>query len=183
MGATLANLDHSILVLVDLQTKFLASIPDAERVLARSDFMARAAAILGIPALASAQYPERLGEVDLRFAGIPSLTKRRFSCAGDEEFDQLLSASGRNQVVLCGVESHICVLQTALDLVNQYDVFVVEDAAAARTSEMHRNALARCQQAGVKVAHSESIVYEWMRTSEHSHFREILSLVKSYPAS
>jgi len=182
MGQQVADASDSVLVIVDLQTNFLKVIPDAERVLERAAFLQKAAAALTVPVLVTAQYPERLGEIDPKFAHLSPISKRTFSCAGSAEFERGLGETERRQVVICGVESHICVLQTALDLSDRFNVMIVGDATSARTPAMHQSGLDRCRSASITIAHSESIVYEWLRTSDRPEFKTILDLVKSYPA-
>lgn len=85
------------------------------------------------------------------------------------------------QVVLVGIETHICMLQTALDLLRiGKQVFVVGDAVGARSAERHEMGLRRIEAAGAVIVHSESIVYEWLGTAEHPRFRDVLALVKEY---
>jgi nicotinamidase-related amidase len=106
-----------------------------------------------------------------------------FSCMGSDEVVNGLEKLGRTQVILCGIESHICVNQTAHDLLEEdYSVVLAHDAISARTLAMHEGAMARMKELGALSAHTESILYEWMETAEHPQFKAALSLVKSYPA-
>lgn len=177
----LALAEDSVLVVVDLQPTFLTPIYEAERVLARSKFLCQAARLLGVPILATEQYPERMGGTE------PSLLehldsifgKKAFSCLGSEEFNAALAAVERSQVVLCGIETHICINQTAHDLLTEeFEVFLATDAISARTAEMHKTGVRRMRDEGVVASHSESIVYEWMESADHPAFRDVLKLVK-----
>ena len=86
---------------------------------------------------------------------------------------------GRKQIILTGIEAHICVLQTAMDLQNaKYDVFVVNDAVCSRQRENYENALQRLQQAGVIICNTESVLFEWLRDSRHEHFKTISALIR-----
>ena len=132
----LARSGDSVLVIVDIQDRLLAGIPlDARETMVRNTkILIRAAACLGIPVLATEQYPKGLGPtIDELAEALPSgsqrLAKTCFSCAGSESFSAALEATGRSQVILAGMEAHVCVLQTALELrAAGREVFVVEDA-------------------------------------------------------
>lgn len=184
MPPSLANLEHSVLVVVDIQPTFLRPIWEADRVLERSAFLMRVAQVLNVPVLATEQNPARMGGThqDIqRWLPINPWPKMAFSCAGCPDFMAALEASGRKQVVLIGIETHICVGQTALQLIELgYEVIAAEDAVSARSEDRHRIGMARMARAGTIVAHSESIVYEWMRTADHPGFREVLSIVKEF---
>jgi nicotinamidase-related amidase len=108
-----------------------------------------------------------------------ALEKSCFACTGEAAFREALAASGRRQVVLAGMESHVCVLQTAMELLaDGYAVFVAEDAACSRREANHRNAMARLAQAGAVVSNTESIVFEWLRDARHERFKQVSALVK-----
>ncbi|MBX3111143.1 MAG: isochorismatase family protein [Fimbriimonadaceae bacterium] len=174
--------EESVVVIVDMQPTFLAPIHQRERVLSRCQFIAQVARRLEVPVVATAQYPDRMGGVAPEISGLlhsPVIGKMSFSCCGEPKFNDAIDRHDRAQVVLCGVESHICVTQTALDLLgDDHDVFVVADAVSARSAEMHDVALQRLRDVGVEVVHSESVAYEWLGSAEHEAFRDVLALVK-----
>ncbi len=181
----LAHPFQSVLVVVDLQPSFLSGIDGAERVLARSEFLVRAANLLEVPCIATEQYPSRMGGTAPQIAealrDAPILPKMHFSCCGSEAFEDRLP-SERPQVILIGIETHICVCQTALRLLARgKDVLVCADAVGARDDARHRLGLERMSAEGVQIAHTESIAYEWMDSAEHPRFREVLALVKAAP--
>ncbi|MCW5943801.1 MAG: isochorismatase family protein [Fimbriimonadaceae bacterium] len=187
MSPILADAARSVLVVVDVQPSFLNGIVEAERVLARTAFLVEMASLLEIPVLATEQYPSRMGGTHatllplLETARAPRLGKMTFSCAGCQAFDESLAAMRRDQVVLCGIETHICVTQTALMLLGSgHEVLVAGDAVSARTEMAHDLGAARMRQAGAAIAHSESVAYEWMVAADHPRFREALSVVKRY---
>jgi hypothetical protein len=144
----------------------------------------QAAACLGLPVLATEQYPKGLGPTVARLAevlpsGAPCLEKTCFSCAGAEAFLAALAASGRSQVILTGMEAHVCVLQSALELREDgREVFVVEDACCSRTEKNHANAIGRLRAAGVVVTNTESVLFEWLRDARHEHFKAISTLLQ-----
>jgi nicotinamidase-related amidase len=138
---------------------------------------------VGVPAIATEQYPRGLGPTDPAVAaalpeGTPLLDKTCFACGGDEAFRLALAAAERRQVVLAGMEAHVCVLQTALLLHGDYQVFVVEDAVCSRNPDHHRNAMERLRQAGVTVTNTESVLFEWLRDAAHAQFKAVSALVK-----
>ena len=179
----LASLAESALVVVDVQPTFLNPIFEAERVLSRCEFLVRCAKVLGVPVFATEQVPDRMGGTHERLRALlgDSITepKMQFSCLGCESLLGWLKESGRTQVALVGIETHICVSQTAHQLLDQdFWVFLAEDGISARSAEMHRIGVERMRDYGATVAHSESLVYEWMGSAEHPAFREILKIVK-----
>lgn len=184
MPPSLADLEHSVLVVVDIQPTFLRPIWESERVLERSAFLMRVAQVLGVPMLATEQNPARMGGThpDMqRWLPDTPFPKMAFSCAGCSEFMDALDASGRKQAVLIGIETHICVGQTALQLLELgYEVIVAEDAVSARSKDRHRIGMDRMARAGAILAHSEAIVYEWMRTADRPGFRDVLAIVKEF---
>jgi len=102
-----------------------------------------------------------------------------FSCCGIEPFNA--SLAGKKQVVLTGIETHICVNQTAHNLLDAgYDVIVCDDAVSARSINRHKVGLKRLRDAGMTLAHTESIAYEWAGSAEHPKFRDMLALVKNH---
>ncbi len=174
--------EDSVLVVVDMQPSFLRPIHGADQVLERCQFLVKVAKRLGVPIIATAQYPDRMGglcpELSTLLPGSP-IGKLCFSCAGEPKFNQELERTKRTHAILCGIETHICVTQTALDLIEgDYDVAVVGDAVSARSGDMHSIGLARMRDVGVEVVHSESAAYEWLGTAENEAFRDVLAMVK-----
>jgi nicotinamidase-related amidase len=177
----LARADSCGLLVVDVQTRFLAPIAEGGRVIQRARFMCQAAQALGIPILASEQVPDKMGGTcaELASLGLPTFPKTRFSAADEEATRNWIDAAGLTQIAIVGIETPICVLQTAIELAQEgYDVFVVADAVSGRTLESHHLALRRIEAAGVRLAFSESLVYEWMENANHPAFRTVLDLVK-----
>lgn len=176
----LANKDRSVLVVVDMQPNFLAAIHEADKVLARCRYLMRCANLLGVPVFVTEQYPDRMGHTH------PSLTEHltKATTVGKMIFSAYPALSewlpeGRDQIILCGIETPICVNQTAHEaLAAGMSVFVVEDAVSGRSEAMHNNGLERMRRIGCEVAHSDSIVYEWMQSAEHPAFRDVLKIVK-----
>jgi len=109
----------------------------------------------------------------------PPFDKRDFSAAGSEAFRQAVTESGKKQIVLCGVETHICVSQTAHDLLHAgYQVHVVADAVSSRTLEKHKLGMERIRDASISPCAAEAVVYEWLEKAGTPEFKEILKLVR-----
>ena len=136
---------------------------------------------MDVPAWASVQYPKGLGPLD---AGLSSrfpkpFEKLTFSAAAVPELIDVLAESELSQVVVVGIESHICVLQTTLDLLaRQYDVFVVADAIAARGAEDHQTAIQRMQAEGATITTTESVLFEWCQSAGHPEFKRVSAIIR-----
>jgi nicotinamidase-related amidase len=179
-----ANAEESLVLVIDLQPTFLAAIPNADEVLRRSAFLIDVARLLDVPVLATTQVAPRMGGLDRsiesRIMPMDVVDKTSFSCAGADGLLKRLERSDRVQIVVCGIETHICVCQTTLDLLaNDFDVFIAVDAVSARSREAHEIGLRRMADSGAFMSHTESVAYEWMGSSDHPRFRDVLELVKS----
>ena len=175
--------ERSIVLLIDVQEGLIGAIDQGERVAIRCEFLLRIADVLGIPALCTEQNPTRMGGTvpTLRDFFESPIAKMSFSAAGSSGLMSQLEASGRHQVILLGTETHICVSQTALDLLDQgFDVVVCPDAVSARTNDRHKLGMERMRDAGVIPAHTEAAAYEWLGSAEHPKFKEALAIVKSF---
>ena len=181
----LARLEVSVVIVVDMQPTFLEGCWRSGEVLGRVKFLVEAANLLGVPVLATEQYSERMGGTDSSLAeliGGKALDKMSFSCWGVESFNTAFTSLGRKQPILVGIETHICINQTAHQLVSQVQngVLVCVDAVTARSEDRHRIGMERIRALGVTPAHTESLVYEWMRSASHPQFKDALKLVKKY---
>jgi nicotinamidase-related amidase len=173
------ELDDTALVVVDLQEAFRTAIDGFAAVLDRCTVLARAATILGIPTIVTEQYPDGLGatvpELSTVLEGPPALPKLALSAARADGFD----LGGRGQVVVCGIETHICVHQTAADLVAQgHTVHVPADAVGSRHASDHTTALARLPTTGATVTSTEMVLFELVRTAADPRFRELQRLIR-----
>ncbi len=186
----LLNPSTSILVVIDVQDKLMPAIDGADGIISTSEMLVRAAAALEVPVIFTEQNPDGLGgtvEAVKRAADETAITvaKSCFSASRDEGFESELNKlreSGRKQVLLTGVEAHICVLQTALGIKSlispiEPEVFVVADAIGSRRAQSYETALTRMQGRGVEIVTSEMVLFEWLGTSEHPAFRELRRLI------
>jgi nicotinamidase-related amidase len=175
--------NKSCLVIVDVQERLTPVMTDPRRVLHHCVLLMRAAQRLEIPVLVTEQYPKGLGPtmVDLR-PYIPAegaLPKTHFSAAADEAIMTRIESFGRNQVVIAGIETHVCVLQTALDLkAKGYESMVVADACASRRIESEQMGWSRMRQCGVELLSVEMAFFEWIHQAGTPEFRELSALIK-----
>lgn len=170
----------STLLVIDAQEKLLAAIPDVPRLLLNLSFLVDAARAQSVPVLATEQYPKGLGPTHAAIADrLPAdrPTKVVFGCGGvPEVMDRL---AGRSAVLLAGIEAHVCVLQTALDLLDRgLRVFVAADAVASRDEGDRDVALRRMDRAGVVLTTTETAAFEWLGTAASPAFKTVSLLVQ-----
>jgi nicotinamidase-related amidase len=175
--------DLAVLVLVDLQGKLLAAMPDPKGFLTQIEKLTLGCRALGLPVLCTEHVPDKLGPTVAEIAAlIPEkaiLAKRSFSCVRLQAFVDRLDSCGRTQVILAGMESHVCILQTAFDLVTEdYEVCVVTDAVSSRKPGDTTTALRAMEQAGVYLTGVESLLFQLLETADDPAFREIHRLVR-----
>jgi len=177
--------DHCTLIVVDIQEKLLPPIFESARLLKNSQLLIRLAAVLKIPALVTTQYAKGLGNTTPEIASLlpdaQPIDKQMFSCFGSEAFCSMLKRlpGNRNTVLLCGMESHICVMQTALGALREgYIVHVASDAVSSRTEWNWKIGLDRMRAAGAVISSTEMILYELLRSSGSPAFKELLPHLK-----
>jgi hypothetical protein len=187
----LMNAADTLLCLVDLQERLLPAIIDHERIVWNARRLLDGATILGVEMLATEQYPEKLGRTSeplaerLKASPVPKLT---FSSAGcfdvlGNHVDESDNAS-RHRVLIAGVETHVCVQQTAYDLVAAgFQVFVATDATGTRFAKDYEIALRRMESAGVVLTTTEAVLFEWCVEAGTPEFKEVSRLVKELPPS
>ncbi|MDD5460515.1 MAG: isochorismatase family protein [Methylococcales bacterium] len=185
MHPNILSAENSLLIVVDMQTKLTAVMPEAEAKLmtANTESLLEAAKKLNIPVLLTEQYPKGLGATETAIADqLPETAqvfeKTGFSCCAADGFCDVLESAARKQIILAGVEAHVCVLQTALELLYEgYLVYVVEDAVCSRKAEHKFYALQRLQQQGAAITNYESVLFEWLRDAKHVEFKSISALL------
>lgn len=180
----LANLDSCQLVVIDMQTKLATAMPaeSMTAVVKQTQIMLQAVQMLAMPTLFTEQYPQGLGHTipELIASISPAIVieKTAFSACAEPKFNAKLSRD-KSQVVLLGMEAHICVLQTALDLLaNHKQVFVLEDAVISRNPANKANAIARMRDAGCVITNTESVLFECIGNAQHEAFKAIAKLIR-----
>jgi len=177
--------EQCALIVVDIQEKLLPPIWEKERLVRNAQLLIRLAGILKIPALVSTQYVKGLGQTVPEVASLlpdtPPIDKVMFSCFGSEAFCSLLKRlpGQRTTLLLCGMETHICVMQTALAALREgYLVHVAADAVSSRTELNWHIGLERMRAAGAIISSTEMIMYELLRSSGSPAFKELLPYLK-----
>jgi nicotinamidase-related amidase len=173
--------ESSILIVIDVQDKLLVKIPTAASMVRNAAFLLDAAALVGVPVRATEQYPKGLGPTTPELARRlpqPPAAKTAFSCCGAGTFLEELEMLRRPNVVLVGMETHVCVSQTALDLLQAgLHVYLPVDALASRGAIDHDTALRRLEQAGAIPTTAEAVAFEWIGDSSHAQFKAFSALV------
>jgi nicotinamidase-related amidase len=182
----LLEAEQCSLLVIDIQEKLLPPIFQKEQLIRNAQLLIRSAGILKIPALVSTQYAKGLGhtvpEISSLVAGTEPIDKTLFSCFGSDLFCSALKRlpGQRNTLLLCGMESHICVMQTALGALREgYLVHVASDAVSSRTEWNWKIGLDRMRAAGAVISSTEMMIYELMRSSSSTAFKELLPYLKS----
>src|SRR6266567_1437338 len=177
--------EQCALAVIDIQEKLLPPVHQKEQLVRNAQLLIRAVAILKIPALASTQYAKGLGgtvpEIASLLSGTDAIDKTLFSCFGSDAFCSALKRlpGKRNTLLLCGMESHICVMQTALGALREgYLVHVASDAVGSRAEWNWRIGLERMRAAGAVISSTEMMIYELMRSSSSAEFKELLPHLK-----
>ncbi len=178
--------NRSQLLLIDVQERLLPAMKKAEKLAGRCAILLAAAHELEIPLTISEQYPRGLGAsvAQISDAGKEGiiLEKLSFSCSRDENIRRRLDdlqKDGRDQLVIGGIEAHVCVLQSTLDLIDAgYRVFVVADAISSRKSASRKLAIARMREAGAIIINTEMAVFEWLERAGTAEFKVLSKLIK-----
>ncbi len=184
MTKRLLDPKKSALLVVDIQQKFVPIVHEAERIIAKTKALIEAAAILNIPIVVSEQYPKGLGRtVDELSEPLPGGTivceKTSFGCLGDDHLAKKIRALKRKQIVVCGVETHVCVSQTVHQLLDAgYEVHLIEDALASRDPRNIEIGVRKMEQTGAIPSCVEMAIFEWMGHSKHADFKALQALIK-----
>ena len=175
--------ENTVLVVIDVQEKLFPVMHNHESLSANLQTLIQGIRALGVPIIWLEQNPAGLGptvpEVAQHLAGLEPITKVTFSCCGEPAFADAIEALGRQQALLCGIESHVCVYQTAIDLAQfGHEVEVATDAVSSRSTDTKATALRKLEHAGVGLTCTEMALFELLQAGEGPEFKEILKLVK-----
>ncbi|MFL6334463.1 MAG: hydrolase [Pyrinomonadaceae bacterium] len=175
---------RAALAVIDVQEAFRPHIPDFAEVAARCALVAHAARLLDLPVVVTEQYPKGLGRTAAELAavfaeGFEPVEKTAFSSCGAQEFVARLEAAGARQILLCGIEAHVCVNQTAHDLLARgYQVHLLADCISSRTAQNRQTGLDKMQRSGAIPSSTELALFELMRDARHEQFKAIQKLIK-----
>ena len=176
------NTQDTSIICIDIQEKLVNMLSNSEEIAKNCEKILKAANILNIPTIITEQYPKGLGSTIEPIKSITSfITKEKtsFSALQTEEFlDEFNKLQSKN-VVIFGIETHICVLQSVIDLLNKnYNVFVISDCSSSRNENNHKTALNLMQQYGAKIVTLEIALFNFLKSSKHPNFKEIQALIK-----
>lgn len=178
------DIDKSILVVIDVQEKLAGLMHEHDHLMLNVKRAIHVSQLFNVPILWSEQAPDKIGPTveeisSLLFPLIKPIHKRTFSCYENAEFRHVLDNSGRTQVLVVGIESHVCVYQTARDMKRHgYEVAVAFDAISSRAHFQKEIAVNRMRGEGVLIVSSEMIACEWLKHADHPKFREVMSSIK-----
>ena len=175
--------DEAVLLFVDVQGKLHEIMPGKETLDGNLEKVIRCAQLLEVPIVGTEQIPEKLGPTSEPFRAllpnVPMIGKSAFSCCGEPAFVEAFKETGKRQAILVGIETHVCVYQTAIDLLEQgIDVFVVADAVSSRAPENKALALQAMRDAGAKIIPTETAIFALLRDAADPCFKELLKLIK-----
>lgn len=179
------NIEDSALVIIDIQDKLIqATGKYGAETTTNMAKVTRAANILNIPTIITEQYPQGLGNTSYEIKyGLNEnsniIEKKSFSAMIEPTFAHTIKTLNKKQIVIGGIETHICVLQTVSDLLNEgFEVYVLKDACASRNKKDYKTGIEYMKQQGAKITCTEITLFQWLRTSKHPNFKEVQALIK-----
>ena len=180
---SLLSVEDTVLFVIDMQGNLYESMQDKQFLLENVRKLIQGMRPFGIPVIVTEQIPEKLGPTIGPVASLltddPRIPKADFSCCGDEKIMKALKALERRQVLLCGIEAHVCVYQTAIDLLGfGYDVHLVADAVSSRTVLSREIGIQKMRDEGAHLASTEMVLFELIRTADDPKFKDIFKIVK-----
>jgi len=177
------TLENTVLTVIDVQGKLAQIMYDKISLFANLQRIIRGAQTLNIPILWAEQIPDKLGrtvpEISNLLTDQQPITKVSFSCCGEERFVKKLKTLNRKQILITGIEAHVCVYQTVMDLLaSGYEIHVLSDAVSSRTSANKEIGLNMMKESGAKIQSVEMVLFELLKRAEGKHFKEIIKIVK-----
>ncbi len=184
MVSTALKIEDSLIIIIDLQERLLKPISNKKLLINSVSSIIEAADILGVRKMYTEQIPEKLGStISILKTNERNLanyySKSCFSCIQSKQIYQAVCDESPTNIIICGIETHICIQQTALDLKDlNYKVFVIADAVSSRNNYDHDISIKRMQKSGIEISSTESIIFELCNNSDRKEFREISKLIK-----
>lgn len=177
------RVEDSMVLIIDFQDRLMPSIEENQEIISRTSILLQGLSLLQVPMMVTRQYPKGLGDTVIALKevteAVPVHDKITFSCYGDEKIRQAIKENNKKNIILCGVEAHICVLQTLIDLrADGYQTIFVEDCIGSRKSNDKRVAVMRAVNEGAVVTTSESILFELLQEAGTNTFKRISALIK-----
>lgn len=177
------NQEHALLLVIDVQGKLADMVWRSEQIQSNIQVLIEGMHVLGVPVLATEQYPKGLGPtvepIAAALGDAPVIEKNTFSCCGEFNFEVKLNEMHKMDIILCGIETHVCVYQTARDLLELgYNVHLVTDAVSSRSEDNWKLGVDKCKTLGVKLTGTEMVLFEILRKAGTEQFKAISNLVK-----
>ncbi len=176
------NIDDTTIIAIDIQEKLVNMLKNKEEIAKNSIKILKAASILGVDTILSEQYPKGLGSTISEIKEIKDfkiVEKTTFSALKTQEFKKEFDKFNNKNVLIFGIETHICVLQSVIDLIKEnYNVFVIKDCCASRSKTNYKTALELLKQEGAKIITLEIALFEFLKSSKHPNFKEVQALIK-----
>jgi nicotinamidase-related amidase len=175
--------EDSVLVIVDIQERLAVAMTEKDRVVNNTQHLMEAAKLLDIPVLVTEQYPKGLGptvpEIKNALPAYAPIEKTTFSCCGEQFFIDAVEETGKKQIILVGMETHVCVLQTCIDLLMQdYHVHLVSDAVCSRSDTNYRTAIEFMRDAGAVITCTETVLFQLLVRAGSEEFKTISKRIK-----
>lgn len=175
--------DNSVLVIIDIQGNLAHAMFDKENLFSNIVKLIKGFNVLNLPVIITEQIPQKLGptleQIAVELDGVKPIAKQAFSCWGENNFREQLQALKRSDVILLGIETHVCVYQTAVDLISAgYNVHLVADAVSSRTPENRQIGIDAMKSAGVKITSTEMVLFEILGTAADPKAKEYFKIVK-----
>ena len=177
------NVESTVLFIIDVQDRLVGMLKNSEEIAKNNMILSKSAQLLGLPIVATEQYPKGLGStiIEVREYIDPNniFEKTSFSALEEDKVKTKLKEINHKNVILTGIESHICVYQTALALIEEgYNVYVVKNGVSSRKTKDYKTALELMRDFGAKLTCVETVLFELLKSSKHPNFKEIQSLIK-----
>lgn len=172
-----------LLLIIDLQEKLLRHIHNQSFLINKSEILIKTFNKLSLPIIITEQYPKGLGKTDPRILSsideYSLIEKTSFSCAKDAKFTEQFKSFNKSQIIICGIETHICILQSAFDLLSKgYSLFIVSDAVGSRHINDTVSAIERMNKRNINLVTTEMVIFELLGNSKNDHFKYLSGLVK-----
>ncbi len=178
------DIENSLVVLIDIQERLVGMLNKQEPVVKATSILANASSIMNIPMIITEQYPKGLGStiVDIASAideSTPIIEKTSFSAMLTPEFAEKIKSLGKTNIIIGGIETHICVYQTVLALLNEgFNVVVAKDACASRSTDCFKTGIELMKDAGAQISNVETILFELLKGSKNPYFKPVQALIK-----
>jgi nicotinamidase-related amidase len=176
-------IENTVLIVIDMQINLYRVMQEQEAILENNCKIIRGVRTFGIPVIVTEQVPEKIGptlsELAEHLQGIRAISKESFSCWKNQDFMKAVMAQDRKQLIVTGIETHVCVYQTVMDLLKVgYEVYVVADAVSSRSSANKIYGIERMRNAGAAIISTEMVLFELLQTAAHEKAKEIFKIVK-----